>query len=115
MRACCLELSYLESVSGQCRAAQRSRARPACRNPPQPAATRLALHSPLPLPSWALAPPARSLFKGVSPLWGRQIPYTMMKFGERARFVLCGGGGLLPGGACVWVEGCYPGALGAAP
>lgn len=23
----------------------------------------------------------RSLFKGVAPLWGRQIPYTMMKFG----------------------------------
>jgi solute carrier family 25 phosphate transporter 3 len=23
------------------------------------------------------------LFKGLTPLWGRQIPYTMMKFGER--------------------------------
>lgn len=22
-----------------------------------------------------------SLFKGITPLWGRQIPYTMMKFG----------------------------------
>jgi hypothetical protein len=22
------------------------------------------------------------LFKGITPLWGRQIPYTMMKFGE---------------------------------
>lgn len=22
------------------------------------------------------------LFKGLTPLWGRQIPYTMMKFGE---------------------------------
>ncbi len=21
------------------------------------------------------------LFKGITPLWGRQIPYTMMKFG----------------------------------
>ncbi len=25
---------------------------------------------------------AYRLFKGVTPLWGRQIPYTMMKFGE---------------------------------
>lgn len=25
--------------------------------------------------------PTRSLFKGLKPLWGRQIPYTMMKFG----------------------------------
>ena len=24
---------------------------------------------------------ARRLFKGITPLWGRQIPYTMMKFG----------------------------------
>lgn len=24
----------------------------------------------------------RRLFKGLTPLWGRQIPYTMMKFGE---------------------------------
>ena len=23
-----------------------------------------------------------SLYKGLMPLWGRQIPYTMMKFGE---------------------------------
>lgn len=23
----------------------------------------------------------RRLFKGITPLWGRQIPYTMMKFG----------------------------------
>ena len=23
-----------------------------------------------------------SLYKGLTPLWGRQIPYTMMKFGE---------------------------------
>ena len=22
------------------------------------------------------------LWKGITPLWGRQIPYTMMKFGE---------------------------------
>lgn len=22
------------------------------------------------------------LYKGITPLWGRQIPYTMMKFGE---------------------------------
>ena len=24
----------------------------------------------------------RRLWKGVAPLWGRQIPYTMMKFGK---------------------------------
>lgn len=23
-----------------------------------------------------------ALYKGLTPLWGRQIPYTMMKFGE---------------------------------
>ena len=26
--------------------------------------------------------PACRLWKGLTPLWGRQIPYTMMKFGE---------------------------------
>ena len=30
----------------------------------------------------ACPPHARSLYKGITPLWGRQIPYTMMKFGE---------------------------------
>jgi hypothetical protein len=25
------------------------------------------------------------LFKGITPLWGRQIPYTMMKFGELSK------------------------------
>jgi solute carrier family 25 phosphate transporter 3 len=25
-------------------------------------------------------PPTHSLYKGIYPLWGRQIPYTMMKF-----------------------------------
>jgi hypothetical protein len=34
------------------------------------------------------------LFKGLTPLWGRQIPYTMMKFGE------------LPGGAAPGCWGC---------
>lgn len=32
--------------------------------------------TPIPCP-----PLLRSLFKGIKPLWGRQIPYTMMKFG----------------------------------
>lgn len=26
------------------------------------------------------------LYKGIQPLWGRQIPYTMMKFGESSDF-----------------------------
>lgn len=27
------------------------------------------------------------LFKGLVPLWGRQVPYTMMKFGEKIPFI----------------------------
>jgi len=29
-----------------------------------------------------VASPVLSLYKGIGPLWGRQIPYTMMKFGK---------------------------------
>ena len=32
--------------------------------------------------SFLVAFALRSLYKGIYPLWGRQIPYTMMKFGE---------------------------------
>ena len=33
------------------------------------------------------------LFKGITPLWGRQIPYTMMKFGATPHQVLFAGCG----------------------
>lgn len=34
------------------------------------------------LPKFVSQEGVGGLFKGVTPLWGRQIPYTMMKFGE---------------------------------
>lgn len=45
------------------------------------------------LPAAAAAVCCRSLFKSLVPLWCRQIPYTMMKFGECA---LCGPSALKP-------------------
>lgn len=34
------------------------------------------------LPKFVQQEGVGGLFKGLTPLWGRQIPYTMMKFGE---------------------------------
>lgn len=34
------------------------------------------------LPKFVQQEGVGGLFKGITPLWGRQIPYTMMKFGE---------------------------------
>ena len=34
------------------------------------------------LPKFVQQEGVAGLFKGLTPLWGRQIPYTMMKFGE---------------------------------
>lgn len=34
------------------------------------------------LPKFVAQEGVGGLFKGLTPLWGRQIPYTMMKFGE---------------------------------
>lgn len=34
------------------------------------------------LPKFVAQEGVAGLWKGVVPLWGRQIPYTMMKFGE---------------------------------
>jgi hypothetical protein len=34
------------------------------------------------LPKFVQQEGVAGLFKGITPLWGRQIPYTMMKFGE---------------------------------
>ena len=47
-------------------------------------------HPPAPHLSQSLTgavPLARSLFRGLPSLWGRQIPYTMMKFGAFERTV----------------------------
>ena len=34
------------------------------------------------LPKFIAQEGVSGLWKGITPLWGRQIPYTMMKFGE---------------------------------
>lgn len=36
------------------------------------------------LPKFVQQEGVGGLFKGLTPLWGRQIPYTMMKFGQWA-------------------------------
>lgn len=37
------------------------------------------------LPKFVAQEGVAGLFKGITPLWGRQIPYTMMKFGASGR------------------------------
>lgn len=40
---------------------------------------------------WLKCACLRRLYKGLTPLWGRQIPYTMMKFGEPSRRITLAG------------------------
>ena len=55
------------------------------------------------LPKFISQEGVAGLYKGLVPLWGRQIPYTMMKFGacdgvSKGGGPVCGGGAL--GGTC---------------
>lgn len=40
------------------------------------------------------------LWKGITPLWGRQIPYTMMKFGMVQCLMFCLYAPCMPATAC---------------
>jgi solute carrier family 25 phosphate transporter 3 len=42
---------------------------------------------PRPPPFPPRRPPARSFFRGLAPLWGRQVPYTMVKFAAFERVI----------------------------
>lgn len=65
------------------------------------------------LPKFVAQEGVGGLFKGLTPLWGRQIPYTMMKFGAFENTVQVRGHARCAAGSGTrMLPGCGPGASG---